>query len=68
MSTSAMKYLEKLLREAKLTDKQVEAGLKYYRKFCKPLGIYEGKCARMIIRMIKNMREAFLSDKRRTKT
>ena len=62
MSTSETR-IARVLREAGLTDRQVEAGLKYYRKFCRPLGIWDGKCARMIVRMVRNMREAVLSDK-----
>jgi len=62
MSTSETR-IAKALREAGLTGRQVEAGLRYYRKFCRPLGIWDGKCVRMIVRMVKNMREAILSDK-----
>ena len=55
--------IAEILRRHGLTDRQVEAGIKYYYKFCKRLDILDGKCVRMIVSMIKNMRDAILSDK-----
>ena len=53
------KRIEKILRERGLTEQQVEAGVRYYLKFCKPLDINTAKCLRMIERMVKNMREFY---------
>jgi len=43
-----------------LTPRQVRAGSKYYRKFCKPLDIPMGKCILMVVRMVENMRKAYV--------
>jgi len=53
------KWLEKKFREAGLTEKQVEAGLKYYRNFCRPLDINVAKSRRMFLKNIKMMKESF---------
>ena len=51
--------LEKILREQGLTEKQVKAGIKYYLNFCKRHDINLAKSARMIVKMVKNMREYY---------
>ncbi|MEM1820595.1 MAG: hypothetical protein QXU64_03270 [Thermofilaceae archaeon] len=53
--------LERIRRELRrrgLTDRQVEAGVRYYLNFCRPLGINLAKSVRMIVRMIENMKRS----------
>lgn len=54
--------LEKILREKGLTEKQIKAGIKYYENFCKRHNINIAKSARMIIKMIENMRKYYESN------
>ncbi|MEM1928318.1 MAG: hypothetical protein QXS85_06275 [Acidilobaceae archaeon] len=36
----------------------MEAGVRYYLNFCRPLGINLAKSVRMIVRMIENMKRS----------
>lgn len=54
-----VKQLKKILRERGLTNKQVEAGIKYYMNFCKRLDINIAKSVRMITKMVERMREYY---------
>jgi len=54
-----VQQLEKILREKGLTDEQVKAGIKYYLNFCKPFDINLAKSIRMIVQMVKGMREFY---------
>lgn len=51
--------LERMLREHGLTEKQIKAGIKYYENFCKKHDINLAKSVRMIVKMVKNMREYY---------
>ncbi|MEM0096157.1 MAG: hypothetical protein QW660_05930 [Candidatus Bathyarchaeia archaeon] len=51
--------LEKILREQGLTDEQVKAGVKYYLNFCKRHNLNLAKSVRMIVQMVKGMREYY---------
>ncbi|WP_304328209.1 hypothetical protein [Candidatus Culexarchaeum yellowstonense] len=51
--------LKATLRERGLTDRQVEAGVKYYRHFASKFDIPIPIAANMIVNMIRNMREKF---------
>ncbi|MEM1820361.1 MAG: hypothetical protein QXU64_02085 [Thermofilaceae archaeon] len=56
-----MDELERIRRELRrrgLTERQIEAGIRYYLNFCKPLGINPAKSVRMIVRMIESMRRS----------
>jgi hypothetical protein len=55
---SDVRRVEEELRRLGLTDRQVEAGMKYYLRFCVPLGISVHKSVRMIRRIVENMRGA----------
>jgi len=52
-------WLKKELQREGLTDEQVEAGIKYYKNFCKKFDINIAKSKRMFINNIENMKEAF---------
>jgi len=54
-----VQQLEKILREKGLTEKQVEAGVKYYLNFCKRHNINLAKSIRMIEKLIVKMREYY---------
>lgn len=51
--------LEKILREEGLTEEQVKAGVKYYLNFCKRHNLNLAKSVRMIVQMVKGMREYY---------
>ncbi|MBO3754798.1 MAG: hypothetical protein FGF53_08000 [Candidatus Brockarchaeota archaeon] len=51
--------LEKILREKGLTEEQVKAGVKYYLNFCKRHNLNLAKSVRMIVQMVKGMREYY---------
>ncbi|MBS7635767.1 hypothetical protein KEJ37_00235 [Candidatus Bathyarchaeota archaeon] len=51
--------LEKILREKGLTEEQVKAGVKYYLNFCKRHDLNLAKSVRMIVQMVKGMREYY---------
>lgn len=51
--------LEKVLREQGLTEEQVKAGVKYYLNFCKRHNLNLAKSVRMIVQMVKGMREYY---------
>jgi len=51
--------LEKVLREQGLTEEQVKAGVKYYLNFCKRHDLNLAKSVRMIIQMVRGMREYY---------
>ncbi|MEM4480845.1 MAG: hypothetical protein QXG58_06355 [Candidatus Bathyarchaeia archaeon] len=51
--------LEKILREQGLTEDQVKAGVKYYLNFCKRHDLNLAKSVRMIVQMVKGMREYY---------
>ncbi|MEM3389793.1 MAG: hypothetical protein QW491_10345 [Thermoproteota archaeon] len=51
--------LEKILREQGLTEEQVKAGVKYYLNFCKRHNLNLAKSVRMIVQMVKGMREYY---------
>lgn len=51
--------IERELRKRGLTEKQVEAGIKYYLNFCRKFDINPAKSVRMIVRMIENMRKHY---------
>jgi len=53
-----IRYIEKELRERGFTERQIEAGIKYYLNFCSKFDINPAKSVRMIIRMIENMRNS----------
>jgi len=50
-----VKAFEEILREEGLTEKQIEAGVKYYINFCLKFDIPPKKGARMFIECIRNM-------------
>jgi hypothetical protein len=54
-----VQQLEKILREKGLTEEQVKAGVKYYLNFCKRHDLNLAKSARMIVQMVKGMREYY---------
>jgi len=51
--------LEKILREQGLTEEQVKAGVKYYLNFCKRHDLNLAKSVRMIVQMVRGMREYY---------
>jgi|YelNatPaOPRAMG01_1025707.scaffolds.fasta_scaffold32484_2 hypothetical protein len=54
-----VQQLEKILREKGLTEEQVKAGVKYYLNFCKRHDLNLAKSVRMIVQMVKGMREYY---------
>ncbi len=54
-----VQLLEKILREKGLTEEQVKAGVKYYLNFCKRHDLNLAKSVRMIVQMVKGMREYY---------
>ncbi|MEM1690484.1 MAG: hypothetical protein QXG48_02830 [Thermofilaceae archaeon] len=54
-----IRILERMLRERGLTNEQVRAGIKYYTNFCRRFDINPARSARMIVRMIENMRRRY---------
>jgi hypothetical protein len=51
--------LAEVLRRRGLTERQVEAGLRYYERFASKFDIPPARAAKMIVKMVKNMRRAF---------
>ena len=56
---SEIEELKEMLKKEGLTDKQIEAGLKYYVKFASKFDIPTWKATEMIVKMIRNMRRQF---------
>jgi len=54
-----VQQLEKILREKGLTEEQVKAGVKYYLNFCKRHDLNLAKSVKMIVQMVKGMREYY---------
>jgi hypothetical protein len=54
-----VRRLKEILKEKGLTDKQIEAGVKYYVKFASKFDIPPARAADMIVRMVENMRRAY---------
>jgi len=54
-----VQQLEKILREKGLTEEQIKAGIRYYLHFCKRHDLNFAKSVRMIVQMIKGMREYY---------
>ena len=50
---------EELAKEG-LTERQIRAGIRYYQRFAKKFDIPVLKAKDMIVKMVRNMREAFL--------
>lgn len=51
--------LKTVLRERGLTNRQIEAGIRYYRNFASKFDIPIPIAANMIVKMIEGMREKF---------
>ena len=51
--------LKTILRERGLTNRQIEAGIRYYRNFASKFDIPIPIAANMIVKMIEGMREKF---------
>lgn len=51
--------LAEALRRHGLTEAQVEAGVRYYLNFCRRHDINLAKSVRMIVKMVRRMRERY---------
>jgi len=54
-----VQQLEKILREKGLTEEQIKAGIRYYTNFCKRHDLNLAKSVRMIVQMVRGMREYY---------
>lgn len=55
-----IRILKSLLRQRGLTDRQIEAGRKYYVNFAYKFGIPPLNASRMIVAMVRNMKKGIL--------